>query len=68
MKAETIPVGVGFGLLGAVGHTPLVELPIVAEVAPDARLFAKLESVNPGGSIKDRPLRACSSKQSLRNG
>lgn len=43
-------------LLSAVGRTPLVEIPFVAEAAPDARLFAKLESVNPGGSIKDRPV------------
>ncbi|AXK40564.1 PLP-dependent cysteine synthase family protein [Crenobacter cavernae] len=43
-------------LIAAVGHTPLVELSFVAEVAPGTRLFAKLESVNPGGSIKDRPV------------
>lgn len=43
-------------LLGAIGNTPLVELELVKEVAPDARLFAKLESANPGGSIKDRPV------------
>ena len=43
-------------LLAAVGHTPLVELPFAAAVAPGVRLFAKLESVNPGGSIKDRPV------------
>lgn len=43
-------------LLGAVGHTPLVEIPFAGEVAPGVRLFAKLESVNPGGSIKDRPV------------
>ena len=43
-------------LLAAVGHTPLVEIPFAGEVAPGARLFAKLESVNPGGSIKDRPV------------
>lgn len=43
-------------LLAAVGHTPLVEIPFAAEVAPGCRLFAKLESVNPGGSIKDRPV------------
>lgn len=40
-------------LLAAIGHTPLVELPFAAE---GARIFAKLESVNPGGSIKDRPV------------
>lgn len=43
-------------LLSAIGHTPLVEIPFVTEVAPHTRLFAKLESVNPGGSIKDRPV------------
>ena len=43
-------------LLAAIGHTPLVEIDLVHQVAPDTRLFAKLESVNPGGSIKDRPV------------
>jgi cysteine synthase A len=45
------------GVLAAVGETPLVRL---ARVYPDAefRLFAKLEALNPGGSIKDRPARA----------
>ncbi|HEV8312518.1 MAG TPA: PLP-dependent cysteine synthase family protein [Burkholderiaceae bacterium] len=41
-------------LLGSVGHTPLVELSALAPAG--VRLFAKLESVNPGGSIKDRPV------------
>jgi N-(2-amino-2-carboxyethyl)-L-glutamate synthase len=42
------------GVLSAVGGTPLVEL---RKVYRDLglRLFAKLESLNPGGSIKDRP-------------
>ncbi|HXH03137.1 MAG TPA: cysteine synthase family protein [Candidatus Competibacteraceae bacterium] len=44
------------GLLAAIGRTPLVELELVREVAPGTRLFAKLESINPGGSIKDRPV------------
>lgn len=44
------------GLLASIGNTPLVEIGLVAEVAPDVRLFAKLEGVNPGGSIKDRPV------------
>lgn len=43
-------------LLAAVGRTPLVEIPFAGAAAPGARLFAKLESVNPGGSIKDRPV------------
>lgn len=43
-------------LLRGIGSTPLVELELVREVAEGVRLFAKLESVNPGGSIKDRPV------------
>ena len=47
-------------LLAGVGHTPLVELSLPAERVPGnngVRLFGKLESVNPGGSLKDRPVR-----------
>lgn len=44
------------GILAGIGNTPLVELDLVREVTPRVRLFAKLESVNPGGSIKDRPV------------
>lgn len=40
-------------LLAGVGRTPLLELP---PPRPGVRLFAKLESLNPGGSIKDRPV------------
>lgn len=43
-------------LLAAVGWTPLLEIPFAAALAPGVRLFAKLESGNPGGSIKDRPV------------
>ena len=43
-------------LLSAIGNTPLVEIDLVTEVSANVRLFAKLESVNPGGSIKDRPV------------
>jgi len=38
-----------------IGRTPLVELTRVAELKPGVRLLAKLESRNPGGSVKDRP-------------
>jgi S-sulfo-L-cysteine synthase (O-acetyl-L-serine-dependent) len=42
------------GLLDCIGRTPLVEL---VRLRPErgARVFAKLEGNNPGGSIKDRP-------------
>ncbi len=41
-------------LLARVGRTPLVELLVPRGVTSRARLFAKLEAANPGGSIKDR--------------
>jgi S-sulfo-L-cysteine synthase (O-acetyl-L-serine-dependent) len=45
-------------LLDAVGGTPLLELERVARDVPGARVFAKAEHLNPGGSVKDRPARA----------
>jgi cysteine synthase A len=42
------------GILSAIGHTPLIRLTkIIADI--DFQLFAKLEPLNPGGSMKDRP-------------
>jgi cystathionine beta-synthase len=43
-------------LLDLIGHTPLVEVTRL-DCGP-CRLFLKLESANPSGSIKDRPARA----------
>ena len=40
-------------ILGAIGHTPLVRLGRIAHDLP-CPLYAKLEFMNPGGSIKDR--------------
>lgn len=45
----------GPALPGLVGHTPLLELRRLAGVPPGVRLLVKLESRNPGGSVKDRP-------------
>ncbi len=42
------------GVLGAVGKTPLIRLTRVFPDLPFA-LYGKLEALNPGGSIKDRP-------------
>ncbi|MGH8726625.1 MAG: PLP-dependent cysteine synthase family protein [Burkholderiales bacterium] len=53
MKAETF--NLKHGLLAAIGNTPLVEIKLAAKNG--VRLFAKLESVNPGGSIKDRAVK-----------
>ena len=44
-------------LLGRIGNTPLVEL-VRIPAGTGIRVFAKLESANPGGSVKDRAARA----------
>ena len=43
------------GLLAHVGGTPLIELLPETPLPPGVRLLAKLETANPGGSVKDRP-------------
>ncbi len=51
---ETPPGRVAGNILEAIGGTPLVRL---EKLFPDLpfELYAKLEALNPGGSIKDRP-------------
>ena len=44
-------------ILDAIGHTPLVEIPRMSP-NPDVRIFAKLEMLNPTGSVKDRVAKA----------
>src|ERR671931_830248 len=44
-------------LVDAIGNTPLVGLPKLSS-SPGVRLWAKLESHNPTGSVKDRIARA----------
>ena len=39
----------------AVGQTPLVRLHNIGSDTPDVKIFVKLEYMNPGGSVKDRP-------------
>ncbi|HXL74189.1 MAG TPA: pyridoxal-phosphate dependent enzyme, partial [bacterium] len=36
-----------------VGHTPLIQLHL--HNVPGVEIYAKMESFNPGGSVKDRP-------------
>jgi cysteine synthase B len=54
----TMPTGLrcalAQGLLATIGNTPLVELPRVRPRG-GARILAKVEGGNPGGSVKDRP-------------
>ena len=42
-------------LVEAIGHTPLVELKRLSP-KPGVRIYAKLESYNPTGSVKDLSL------------
>jgi len=42
-----------YTILDTIGNTPLVELTHITK-GLKARVFAKLEGCNPGGSIKDR--------------
>jgi len=41
-------------LSGLVGNTPLIRLRSVTRAIPGARVLAKVEYFNPGGSVKDR--------------
>ncbi|MDA0837589.1 MAG: cysteine synthase family protein [Planctomycetota bacterium] len=43
--------------LQLIGNTPLLELDFLKEDFPNASISAKIECFNPGGSIKDRPVR-----------
>jgi cysteine synthase len=47
---STIPVNIA----AHVGRTPMVELTRILPEGTRARIFAKLEMLNPGGSVKDR--------------
>ncbi len=42
--------------LGLVGNTPLVRVDCFKDELPDVEIYAKVESFNPGGSLKDRPV------------
>jgi cysteine synthase B len=43
-------------ILDLIGNTPLLEISRVSgALSPDVKVYAKLEGMNPGGSVKDRP-------------
>jgi len=46
-----------FPALDLIGNTRLVEILCFREEFPGVRVFAKAEYANPGGSLKDRPVR-----------
>lgn len=53
MVSSLFPIQHGDGILSVVGATPMVRLNRVYADMPFV-LYAKLEMLNPGGSIKDR--------------
>src|SRR5437868_5244498 len=53
-RLDNRPCGGKYGdIVQAIGHTPLVELKRLSP-KPGVRIYAKLESYNPTGSVKDR--------------
>jgi [CysO sulfur-carrier protein]-thiocarboxylate-dependent cysteine synthase len=57
-KLRNRPCGGRYGdVVQSIGNTPLVELPSLSP-KPGVRIWAKLESRNPTGSVKDRVARA----------
>jgi cysteine synthase B len=46
-----------YPLLGTIGNTPLVKVGVFDKELPGVEIYAKLEYFNPGGSLKDRPVR-----------
>jgi cysteine synthase B len=42
-------------ILDGIGNTPLLKLKKVTSHVPDVEVYVKLEFMNPGGSVKDRP-------------
>jgi cysteine synthase B len=45
-----------FPALKAIGNTPMVPVDVLRDELPDVDVLAKMESLNPGGSLKDRPV------------
>ena len=43
-------------LLQIIGQTPLAKIDLFADELPNVDIYAKIETYNPGGSIKDRPV------------
>ena len=57
-ELQNRPCGGRYGdIIQAIGNTPLVELKRLSP-KPGVRIWAKLESHNPTGSVKDRVARA----------
>ena len=55
---ETIPEEffLKYPALRLIGNTDLVELTVFSDEQPGVKISAKTEWLNPGGSVKDRPV------------
>ncbi len=45
-----------YPLLQQIGNTPLARIDLFKDELPNVEIYAKVETYNPGGSIKDRPV------------
>lgn len=43
--------------LSAIGNTPLIQIKLFEKEIPNVSIYVKCEYANPGGSLKDRPVR-----------
>ncbi len=59
VSAQPVPVERARSVLDLIGNTPLLEISRITAgvLRPGVRIFAKLETFNPGGSVKDRAAR-----------
>lgn len=55
MVSVATPISAEHRLLSQIGNTPLLYLETLSKVANNVAIYAKDESRNPGGSVKDRP-------------
>jgi len=45
-----------FPALQIIGNTPMVRVDVLRRALPEVDVLAKMECLNPGGSLKDRPV------------
>jgi cysteine synthase B len=59
VSAQPVPVARAASVIDLIGNTPLLEIGRITAglLRPGVRIFAKLETFNPGGSVKDRAVR-----------
>ncbi|HKD65673.1 MAG TPA: PLP-dependent cysteine synthase family protein [Candidatus Binataceae bacterium] len=59
VDAQPVPVARAASVIDLIGNTPLLEISRITAglLRPGVRIFAKLETFNPGGSVKDRAAR-----------